>query len=144
MVTNCIAFHRVSEGDTCAVVASNNDISLPTLVKYNGGNPAMCDPLPVGTTWCVDIYHDPVVVTTTTKVVSSTTKSAGVATPTPVQSGMVAGCTKFYLVQEGDNCLTIARANGISAANVTKWNPVADDNDTCTGLLPGYYACVAA
>jgi hypothetical protein len=77
----------------------------------------------------------------TTSVKPTTTKPGnGIATPTPVQTGMYATCKKFYNVVSGDGCWAIANANAITTDNFLKWNPATKAD--CSGLYPGYYVCI--
>ncbi|KAK1984913.1 LysM domain-containing protein [Colletotrichum cereale] len=72
-------------------------------------------------------------------VPATSTSSGPVATPTPVQPGMISGCLKFYFVQKGDGCWAIANSAGISLDDFYKWNPAVGD---CSGLWPEVYVCV--
>ncbi|KAK6815800.1 carbohydrate-binding module family 50 protein [Apiospora arundinis] len=73
---------------------------------------------------------------------SPTTSEGGppVATPTPIQNGMVAGCKKFVLVQPDDGCWAIANAAGINLDDFYAWNPAVKTD--CSGLWPNYYVCI--
>ncbi|KAF5511762.1 LysM domain-containing protein [Colletotrichum siamense] len=62
-------------------------------------------------------------------------------TPTPYQSGMVAGCTDFYFVVANDTCADIADRWGVSIDNLYAWNP--DVKTDCSGLIAGDYICMA-
>jgi LysM repeat protein len=70
---------------------------------------------------------------------STSTSGNGVATPTPIRSGMVNNCKTFYFVEDGDNCGTMAEKYGISTAEVIAWNGL---NSGCTNLWQETYACV--
>ncbi|KAI1461530.1 hypothetical protein F4805DRAFT_453419 [Annulohypoxylon moriforme] len=61
-------------------------------------------------------------------------------TPEPHQSGMVAGCEKFYYVVENDGCQDIANRWGVSLDTLYAWNP--DLHTDCTGLFLDTYICV--
>lgn len=52
------------------------------------------------------------------KTGSATTASMG-----PTQTGVVAGCQKFYTVQSGDSCYNIEQTYAISFAQFYQWNP---------------------
>ena len=54
---------------------------------------------------------------------------------------MTTNCDKFYLVQTGDQCGTIASSNGISLAQFYEWNPAV--GTTCAGLWGDTYVCVS-
>ena len=53
---------------------------------------------------------------------------------------MVSNCNKFYYVQSGDGCWTIANNSGITLDQLYAWNPAL--NGDCSGLFPDYYVCV--
>ncbi|KAH8660501.1 hypothetical protein BX600DRAFT_400333 [Xylariales sp. PMI_506] len=74
---------------------------------------------------------------------SSTGIGAGftsVSTPSPVQTGITSGCTKFYEVQSGDTCYAIAQDNGITLDEFYAWNPAVGQ---CTDLELGVYYCIS-
>ncbi|KAF2445203.1 carbohydrate-binding module family 50 protein [Karstenula rhodostoma CBS 690.94] len=92
----------------------------------------------------------PVVTTPSSTLVTSPSTTAPpttapptneVETPSPLQPEIAPNCDAFYFVQQGDNCETIAKANGISAAQFLAWNPKAGSD--CTGLWANAYACVS-
>lgn len=66
--------------------------------------------------------------------------STGTVTPSPIQTGMTYGCTKFHKVQEGEPCQDIADDNGISLASLISWNPALGSD--CRTLKYDYYVCV--
>ncbi|KAK4241775.1 hypothetical protein C8A03DRAFT_30080 [Achaetomium macrosporum] len=77
---------------------------------------------------------------TGTRTSTSTRISTGIRTPSPIQSGMVGNCNKFYLVQPNDGCWAIAKSNGIALADFYSWNPAV--GRSCTALYPGAYVCI--
>jgi hypothetical protein len=66
-----------------------------------------------------------------------TSKTNGISTLTPTQSGMIGNCNTFYLVQSGDQCGTIVSSYGISLANFYAWN--TGITSTFSNLLAGDY-----
>ncbi|KAL4861741.1 hypothetical protein BDV12DRAFT_190881 [Aspergillus spectabilis] len=78
---------------------------------------------------------------TTTTTTTTTTRSS-IATPTPIEPGLVDGCTAFHLVASGDTCADIADDAGISLTDFVSWNPGVGSD--CSGLWLGYYVCIAA
>lgn len=54
---------------------------------------------------------------------------------------MVENCNTFYLVKSGASCVAIAQENGISRADLIKWNP--DIGSDCTNMWANYYLCVS-
>ncbi|KAK0705047.1 LysM domain-containing protein [Lasiosphaeris hirsuta] len=123
----------VAKGDTCDVVASKNGITTAQVIAWNTGVGASCSGLWADTYACVSIIgHTPG---------PTTTKPAnGVTTPSPIQSGMVTNCKKFHFVKKGEFCAVIAAAEGVSVANIVKWNP-AVGND-CASMWAETYLCV--
>ncbi|KAG7284938.1 hypothetical protein NEMBOFW57_009553 [Staphylotrichum longicolle] len=88
--------------------------------------------------------------TSSTKTLSSTTTSSssvtvgsnGVATPLPMQPGMVSNCNKFTTVNAGDTCNIIAFFNGpISTENFVLWNPGVGGM-ACGNLRVGSIVCI--
>ncbi|KAH8699391.1 hypothetical protein GQ44DRAFT_764720 [Phaeosphaeriaceae sp. PMI808] len=65
---------------------------------------------------------------------------AGVTTPSPIQTGLVCGCTKFYKVAKDDGCWAIANANGITVDDLYTWNPILGTD--CKNLFPDTYICI--
>ncbi|KAM7221626.1 carbohydrate-binding module family 50 protein [Rhypophila decipiens] len=78
---------------------------------------------------------------TTTTSTSTTTQGNGITTPTPLQREIVSNCDAFYMVKDKETCDTVAKANGISVAQLQQWNPSAGSN--CAGLWANAYACVS-
>ncbi|KAH8692484.1 hypothetical protein GQ44DRAFT_719839 [Phaeosphaeriaceae sp. PMI808] len=68
------------------------------------------------------------------------TTPVGVVTPSPIQTGLVCGCTKFYRVISGDGCWAIANANGITLDDFYAWNPATANE--CKNLQPDTYVCI--
>ncbi|OOQ86161.1 hypothetical protein PEBR_22597 [Penicillium brasilianum] len=95
---------------------------------------------PISTT--TSIFSSTTVVSATTTTTTTTTTGSSIATPTPIEPGMVDGCTGFHLVVSGDTCADIAADAGISLTDFISWNP--DVGSDCSGLWLGYYICIAA
>ncbi|KAH7323619.1 LysM domain-containing protein [Rhexocercosporidium sp. MPI-PUGE-AT-0058] len=141
MVSNCDAFYFVVSGDTCATISSKKGITLTQFVAWNPAAKSDCSGLWANTYACISIVgHTPPTSTTATPTITTKTGN-GVATPTPIQTGMVKNCKSFYFVKSGDTCTTIATANKITVANFISWNPAAKSD--CTGLWANTYACIA-
>lgn len=132
MVSNCNKFHKVVSGDSCAVLASANGISLDTFYSWNPAVGTSCASLILDYYVCVGVIS---------QGGSTTTKPGnGVSTPGPVQTGIVSNCNSFHLVVSGDTCPDIASKAGISLDNFYAWNPAVKSD--CTQLLAGDYVCV--
>lgn len=73
----------------------------------------------------------------TTAASTSTAPGNGVATPVPVQDGMVTNCNKFHFVQENQNCETIAALYLHSTVHRTlAWSATATSLLTLTQTIP--------
>ncbi|KAK3312922.1 hypothetical protein B0H66DRAFT_644063 [Apodospora peruviana] len=138
MVGNCDAFYKVKSGDNCEKIASANGISVSQFTTWNsqiGG--AACNGLWVDVYVCVSIVgHTP----TTPVKTTTTTAGNGIATPTPIQDGMTKSCKKFYFINQGDTCATIASKNKITVTQFVSWNPAVKSD--CTGMWANTYACI--
>ncbi|KAG7287396.1 hypothetical protein NEMBOFW57_006907 [Staphylotrichum longicolle] len=132
IVDNCDAFHLVTAGQTCEVIASLYRISQDQFKAWNPSVGASCTGLWANAYACVSIIgHEP----------SPTTPGNGITTPTPTQATIVNNCDEFYFVVAGDTCETIAAKKGITQAQFLSWNPSV--GSTCTGLWANAYACVS-
>lgn len=95
--------------------------------------------------------------------IPTATTPAPIVTPTPIQDGMVSGCSRFYYVQSGDSCLGVSSRFGVSLNSVSQfqppsfllfmgskeltsqfytWNPAVGVTSDCNNLQTGTYACV--
>ncbi|KAL2837138.1 hypothetical protein BJX68DRAFT_273186 [Aspergillus pseudodeflectus] len=137
MTTSCGAFYLVKTNDGCYDIAKANNITLDQLYTWNLALSGDCTGLYPTYYICVGLIGS---TTTTTTSATTATSSGGVSTPTPTQAGMVAGCSSFYYVQNGDGCYNVALNNGIALDNLYTWNPAL--NGDCSGLWPEYYICV--
>ena len=83
---------------------------------------------------------------TTTTVSTSAAVSSQTATPSPTQTGIIAGCTEYVQAQNGDFCTKFAQANNITPDQLYSWNTVlGPSSSNCnTQFFLGYYYCVAA
>ncbi|KAL1880755.1 hypothetical protein Daus18300_001369 [Diaporthe australafricana] len=135
----------------CAAHLDALHMRIATFYQYNPSAGADCTGFVLSTYYCWSTSLDgsvpddgsepPTTTTTTTSTVPSTTIApGGVATPTPTQDGMVAGCTAFYLVASGDGCWGVANDHGISLDDFYAWNPAVGTD--CGALWPTYYVCV--
>ncbi|KAH6997347.1 hypothetical protein EDB80DRAFT_883491 [Ilyonectria destructans] len=79
--------------------------------------------------------------TTGTKPATTTKGGKGIETPEPTLPDMVSNCNKFYYIQSGESCDTIAKKYGITQTQFVIWNPKV--GSACTGLWASTYACVA-
>ncbi|KAH7096027.1 LysM domain-containing protein [Paraphoma chrysanthemicola] len=131
IVGNCDAFYFVKSGEFCADIASKSGITLAQFQQWNPKAGANCGGLWAEAYACVSIVgHTP----------TPTQPGNGIATPTPIQSGMVNNCNKFHFVESGQNCPAIQTKYGVSLANLFRWNPAIKAD--CTGMWAQTYLCV--
>ncbi|KAL1962645.1 hypothetical protein VTN77DRAFT_9279 [Rasamsonia byssochlamydoides] len=128
MTTSCDAFHLVESGDTQSI-ASVWTSSTPEIQRL-----VTCRDLELGTYVCVDVLGSNSSSTTTTAPGNT------ISTPSPIQTGMVTDCDKFYDVQSGDTCAGIASQEGIPLSSLYAWNPAV--GTSCADLYLSYYICV--
>lgn len=132
MVTNCNKFTKVNPGDTCDIISFfNGPISTGDFIVWNagvGGN--LCNTLRVDTYVCIGL------------IPSTTQPNNGIATPLPIQTGMVTNCANFVRVHPGDTCDIISFYNGLrSTADFILWNSGVGGN-LCNSLHAETYACI--
>jgi hypothetical protein len=99
MVSNCARFVLVREGDGfCGDIAKRAGISTADFYAWNSGVGTGCQNLWLDTYYCVGLIGatTPPTMTTPPATTSTTTTGNGVATPTPIQDGMVSNCRKFH------------------------------------------------
>ncbi|TID07466.1 LysM domain-containing protein [Colletotrichum higginsianum] len=131
IAANCDKFHFVSDGDTCAKIASANGISAAQFAQWNGLNSG-CSNLWGSAYACVRVVGTP----------TSPGNGGGgaVQTPQPTQGSIVAGCKLFEFVRSGDTCDVVAKRRGVTVKQLTTWNPSIGSD--CTKLWANAYACV--
>ncbi|KAF4950590.1 hypothetical protein FGADI_8104 [Fusarium gaditjirri] len=137
MVSNCNKFHIIKSTTTCQGIVDYNKITMANLLKWNVGINSQCSNLILGSSVCVGIIGGSVTHSTTT----SSMTASGITTPTPIQSGMTTGCTKFHPVKSTTTCQGILDYNKITLLQFYKWNPAVKSD--CSNLWPDTYACVA-
>ncbi|KAJ0413108.1 hypothetical protein BJY00DRAFT_320114 [Aspergillus carlsbadensis] len=161
---DCTQWVEYSSGLTCELLET---LFGMTEAEFEEWNPIVtelgdsCELLP-GLYYCVQVNFTvisvssvyPIPTTTSSTITASsstdasttasstTTTGSSVATPTPVEPGMVDNCTAFHLVVSGDTCTDIAADAGISLTDFVSWNPGVGSD--CSGLWLDYYVCVGA
>ncbi|KAF6803880.1 LysM domain-containing protein [Colletotrichum sojae] len=139
IVDNCDAFYFVVAGDSCNSIASKHGITTAQFRTWNPSVGDVCAGLWANAYACVSIIgHTP---GNPPPAATTTTAGNGIATPTPVQPGMVGSCDAFYKVKSGDTCDGIASSSGARAQQITTWNPAVRAD--CTALWLDYYICVS-
>ncbi|KAL0935699.1 LysM domain-containing protein [Colletotrichum truncatum] len=133
IASNCNKFHLVKSGDTCASIASGNNIPVSRFIQWNSLNSA-CSNLWGDTYACIGLIGSSPSPTTTKP-------PTGVTTPQPIQGSIVPNCRKFEWINGGDTCEVVANRNGITVKQLTTWNPSIGSD--CRSLWANAYACVS-
>ncbi|PYH81903.1 hypothetical protein BO82DRAFT_414824 [Aspergillus uvarum CBS 121591] len=131
IISTCTAWYQATDGDDCTLIVDEfGTFSESDFLSWNPAVLSDCSGLVVGDYYCVAVPGTP------------TTRTASVsALPTPTTpAGTISTCVSYWLVGTGDNCTTIATANGISTSDLVDWNPSLGSN--CTGLAVNTYICV--
>ncbi|KAH7369483.1 hypothetical protein B0T11DRAFT_338432 [Plectosphaerella cucumerina] len=138
MVADCNRFYFVQTDDGCDAIAARNGISPAQFHAWNPQIGTSCAGLWANVNVCIGVIGS----TPTTRPASVTTTTAGngIATPTPIQPGVVSNCNRFYLVKTDDGCDAIAARHGISPAQFHAWNPQI--GTSCAGLWANVNVCV--
>lgn len=113
----CTQYDKVSPSSTCDTIASANGISLAEFYEWNPSiDRTRCNNLWLGYYVCVR------------------------SRPAPIKEPVADNCRTYHKVsQSTETCDAVARASGISLADLHRWNPSI--NAACTNLWLGYYIC---
>jgi hypothetical protein len=129
------------EGDTCASMASDWEITKADFIKWNPSVGADCaNGLVTGNDYCVEFKEGVEEPTKTTTSVQPT-YTGGV--PRPTQSGLAKDCNDYYNAKQGDTCGKIVDLYGdaFTLQDFYKWNPSVESD--CSLLYAGYWYCVS-
>lgn len=125
----------------CEDIALDHNITVSDLMTWNpwiGPSLSVCDtgiyanlpesserPICVGTGTRSNTSSVTSAQRTTTTTARSTTPSLTTSDSpgAPTQTGIVAGCRKYYIAQAGDGCWAIASSNNINLDDFYGWNP---------------------
>jgi hypothetical protein len=170
MSSNCNRLYPIVKDDNCYNIAQKYSISLDQFHAWNPAVGTNCETLWPGNYACVStIGVQPTkttLVTSTAKTTSwirpppywfdvskgeyicdrpqptltSTKRGNGIATPTPIQSGMTSNCKEFHKVVKDYGCWAISDAHKINLDDFYKWNP--EVGTSCGGLCPDNDVCV--
>ncbi|PNH36202.1 hypothetical protein BJF96_g391 [Verticillium dahliae] len=113
MVTNCAKFHWVAKGVTCNQIYSFQKITLEQFVSFNPTVKSDCTGMQAEVNVCVGLIGGNPTPTQT---------GNGIATPTPIQPGMVSNCKKFHWIAQGVTCQQVISFQKITLADFVKWN----------------------
>ncbi|KAB8067108.1 hypothetical protein BDV29DRAFT_186741 [Aspergillus leporis] len=141
----CSFTTSAAKGDTCQSFASNWGLSVDGLQQLNPG--ITCPGLDTSKLYCVigTVTDDGpgttlTTTTSTTTTTRTTTTTSSAPTKSPIMPGIADNCDGFYKISSGDQCDTIAKAHGISTAQLRSWN--SEINNSCSNLWLDYYICV--
>ncbi|KAL4860891.1 hypothetical protein BDV12DRAFT_181000 [Aspergillus spectabilis] len=132
----CNKWHMVNNGDACAEIASQFDLSLADFHALNPSINPSCGNLRAGFAVCVRMWVEEEPERTTT---TSTTTTTAVP-PGPTATGTSPTCTKWHLHVQGDTCASIAEDYGIIVSRFCQLNRSVDSG--CTNLILGNAYCV--
>lgn len=132
IVDNCNAFYYVKPNDDCSTIAQAYGITVDQFLKWNPDAGSQCQNLWASAYACVGVVGE---------TAAPTQPPNGVATPTPIQPGLVSNCKTFVFVKSGQTCADIVAQYHVSLADFIKWNPNVGSN--CEGLWGNTYACIA-
>ncbi|EEY19239.1 LysM domain-containing protein [Verticillium alfalfae VaMs.102] len=113
MVTNCAKFHWVAKGVTCNQIYSYQKITLEQFVSFNPTVKSDCTGMQAEVNVCVGLIGGNPTPTQT---------GNGIATPQPIQPGMVSNCKKFHWIAQGVTCQQVISFQKITLADFVKWN----------------------
>jgi LysM repeat protein len=135
IVKNCNKFYFVESGDTCAVINGKTGARVADIISWNGLNSG-CTDIWGSTYACVGVIGQ----SQTTPTPSPTRPPNSPATPSPIQSGMVQGCTLWHFIGGTTTCQQVLDYQKITLAQFYKWNPAVKAD--CSGLWKDTHACV--
>ncbi|KAL0940482.1 LysM domain-containing protein [Colletotrichum truncatum] len=155
-IKDCTWWFVAGASDTCDRVTATYGITQAQLVRYNPILSSSCTFI-TGNSYCIEqnwgaepepepqpptgAPGSPTTLTTTTRAATTTTAPGnGIATPQPIQPGMVTNCNKFYWVDQGVSCSQVLSSQQISLADFAKWNPAVGIE--CTGMWAEVNVCV--
>ncbi|KAK8109309.1 carbohydrate-binding module family 50 protein [Apiospora sp. TS-2023a] len=142
--SDCTQWFQADEGDTCEAFLGSFGLKFDQFFAMNPSIKSDCTGMAQGTYYCISTPTipdgDDYPITTSAPSTPTTSRPSMATTPSPVQSGMVGGCDRFYDVQPGDGCWAIANQYGIALDDFYAWNPAVGTD--CHDLEAGVYVCV--
>ncbi|KAH0424198.1 LysM domain-containing protein [Colletotrichum camelliae] len=153
-IKDCTWWFVAGASDTCDRVTATYGLTQAQLVRYNPILSSSCTFI-TGNSYCIEQNWGaepepqpttaapgaPTTFTTTTRAATTTTAPGnGIATPQPIQPGMVTNCNKFYFVAQGTSCSEVLSSQQITLADFAKWNPAVGSE--CTGMWAEVNVCV--
>lgn len=128
---NCNKFHQIQSTTTCTSIEKYYSLPFATFFKWNPSVGNNCESLLVGYNVCVGV---------TGWKPTPTTGNNGIATPSPIQTGMISSCNKFHPIAAKTTCDSLKSYYNLDMADFFKWNPAV--GTACTKLWVGYNVCV--
>lgn len=127
----CSFTTSAAKGDTCESFASTWGLSVDSLQQLNPG--IICPGLDMSKLYCVtgtvtDDGPGTTLTTTTSTTTRTTTTTSSAPTNSPTMPGIADNCDGFYKNSSCDQCDTIAKAHGISTAQLKSWNSEINDS----------------
>jgi hypothetical protein len=125
IISTCNKYAEAPSGSYCSLFATTESISLSELYAWNtilGRNGANC-----GTAFFADYYY-----------------CIGIATPSPIQTGIISTCNNYAAAPSGSYCSLFASDEGITLDELYAWNTVLGSNGANCGteFFADYYYCI--
>ena len=138
LVSDCNEFYYSQDGDGCVSVADAFDISETQFIAWNPAVGSECTNFWLNEYYCKS-NKSAFLLETDLYIGVGVLSGTPVATPSPIQTGVVSDCTGFYESVNGDGCLSVATANDITEAEFIAWNPAVGSD--CTNFWISEYYC---
>ena len=139
---SCTEYAQAESGEGCYSFSQVFQITQGALESWNsvlGSNGENCvTKFQAGVWYCIGVSGTP------TAISSSITAPTASAIPSPVQSGIVPGCTKYSEAVAGNDCTSFAAENSITPSQLYSWNPIlGPDGENCrSAFWANTYYCV--
>ncbi|KAG5351398.1 hypothetical protein C0989_006634 [Termitomyces sp. Mn162] len=141
--------YTIATNDTCDSVAvlagalAGTTVTTTQIQSFNPDLGTYCQlmPLRVGKQICLSPNGGFPKIGATAGAQPSATPTALAPVPTPTISGSTSACGRWYKVQSGDICQTVALKNSVALTDFLTLNPEIDNS--CSNLWLDYYYCVA-
>ena len=133
-IDTCEKWYITHGNEDCDDIAAwFGTFSAEDFISWNPSVGAACQDIQEEMYYCVGIPGTP---TTRSEALTPT-----VPADQPMQTGITADCTKFWLVSLSDTCVTIIEHSGVDATDFYAWNPAVGAE--CADLKADYYVCVS-
>ncbi|OCL10882.1 carbohydrate-binding module family 50 protein [Glonium stellatum] len=151
-IAGCLDWDVITDAVPCDVYLSNIGLTLASFYQMNPSVKSDCSGMNLGTYYCLgtnstgldtpdnSTVTPPATTTGSSSRSPATSAGNGITTPTPIQTGMISSCNKFYKVASGNTCYDIAMNNTIALDNFYAWNPAVKSD--CSGLQANVFVCI--